>query len=259
MNRLRVLLPTVIFCAASSAFGALGNVVASFPSPAPNPEALTRCAVSDDWLYVFCNNSPWYIYRVNAETGSVLSATLSPWTDETRGLAYMQGNLYMVNEYNDRIYVHHYTTMSIIASFYTYHDVTGGLDTRGTSEIGSGATELWSTRVSPPTIFRHNIQNGSVLSSFPAHSSGAYDCAWDWRSQVLWAGGGTSTVYGYNTNGTIVASFTSPALYPRGMTYYNYFLWIGTTTGSNYIWKVECPNLTGIRPVSFGRVKTLFE
>lgn len=245
---------------AAVAFGALGTVVASYPSPNVYPIAMAR-ATNNDYTWVFTNTGPGYIYRLNSENGSVYATYATSNATNTRGLSYQYGGyLYLGNYSNDYIYRYNTSLGSLYSSYSAHHDMYGGLAVRATSDGGSGATQIWSTDTDPGRIYLHNISTGSVVTSF-ASSHAPYDPAWDWRNNVIWAGAlSTNRVFGYNTSGSVVASFTVPASYPYGATYYGQYLWISTTASPARIWKVHCPSgmFTSIAPSSLGRVKSFY-
>ncbi|MGD8718479.1 MAG: hypothetical protein PVH29_06600, partial [Candidatus Zixiibacteriota bacterium] len=64
--------------AAAAAYGDFGVVVKSYAAPAGYPIALAHGGSSGD-LWVYCNSSPYNIYRLDAETGSVYGSVMSPW------------------------------------------------------------------------------------------------------------------------------------------------------------------------------------
>jgi hypothetical protein len=67
-------------------------------------------------------------------------------------------------------------------------------------------------------------------------------------------------VFGYTTDGSLVASFQAPASRPRGAAYLGGYLWISTGASSNqYIYKVHCPDDVGVAPASLGRIKALLK
>lgn len=267
---------------ANCAWGDFRQVVASFPPPARYPLALARGA-DDAHMWVFCNDPPYNIYRINAETGSVYESVASPWGTDTRGLAYAAGGyLYVGDFYADHIYLVHYSNIrSVISSFPAGHYNVAGLALKAMGDGGVGGNSLWSTTVPPlwsdnriggargkPArqhdawlcgVYLHNRTTGSIISSFPP-DLGVVDVAWDWRNDILWGGG--AALAGYKPTGSYVGSFWfyrgHSKCHLRGMCYFNQYLWAGATWPEPLILKIHCPLGIGVEPASLGKVKALF-
>ena len=120
---------------------------------------------------------------------------------------------------------------------------------------GVNARAIFASNVFPRGVWRHDLTTGSVISSFSAVKP-FVDICWDWRNKIIW-GGYQSTVYGYRTNGSCVASFASPGDLPYGFAYFGEYLYV-TTYGDNYIWQIHCPSFPAVEPTSAGKVKALF-
>jgi hypothetical protein len=133
-----------------------------------------------------------------------------------------------------------------------------------TGDGGSAPTYMLCNNGSPAypwTVYRHNLLTGSIYASFnPPYQP--YDLAWDWRNELIWTGNIGNMVYGYNTAGSLVTSFSIPANYPLGFAYTSNYLWVSTTAGSHYIWKIHCPkfldNGTNVVPESIGKIKATY-
>lgn len=255
------------------AWGALGDIVASFPAPATYPIALAVPANYVEYLWVYCNENPFRIYRVSGNTGSIYSSYVSPFGLSTHGLTYSwkgggglpQGSyLWIGNRSNNYIYRCNYVNGSIYASFPANHDVGGGLAAMATGDGGSAPTYMLSNAQNPwnpRPIYRQNLLTGLIYDSFvPPYR--AYDLAWDWRNEIIWTGNIGNIVYGYNTAGSLVSYFRIPKRYPLGFAYTSNYLWVSTTAGSHWIWKIHCPkfvdNKTNIKPASIGKIKATF-
>jgi hypothetical protein len=124
-----ILLTVAVALSASFAFGRLGDIVASFPAPASYPIALAVPNYYHQYLWIYCNVSPYRIYRVSGDTGSVYSSFISPQGDVTRGLTYsfygggglpLGSYLWMGNSDTYHIYRCRYTDGSVYASFPAY-------------------------------------------------------------------------------------------------------------------------------------------
>ncbi len=267
-----VFLTAALSFAAGSAFGALGDVINSFPAPEAYPVALAVPRNYGMYLWVYCQTGRQRIYRVSGTTGSVYSSYTSPQGNYTRGLTFSYGGgvgvpvgdyLWMGNYQNDYVYRCRFWDGSIYASFPAGHDMTGGLAAMAINDGGQRPNFMASGQQTTRWIYRQSLTNGSIYSSFLAYTSGAvHDLAWDWRNMIIWTGSPSpgNVVCGFRSTGSFVGSFTIPALYPRGFAYTSNILWVSTTLGSNRIWLFHCPYTPdfGVEPASMGRIKATF-
>jgi hypothetical protein len=254
--------------AVGAACGRLGDVITSFRAPANYPIALAvEGTVSPYYLYVYCNTSPYRIYKTNAVSGSIFSSFVSPQGIYTRGLTYSFGGggglptgsyLWMGNYSTDRIYRCNPDNGTVYASFPANHDMSAGLAAMAIGNGGRSPTYMLSGDDSPRCVYRQSLTNGSIYSSFGT-SLPIYDLAWDWLSRVIWTGNTGNGVYAFTTGGLLAASFPMPVNNPLAFAYNRQYLWVGTTAGSHRIWMIHCPDLwPAVGPVSIGRVKALF-
>jgi hypothetical protein len=258
-----VFLSVAAVLVASAAFATLGSVVASFAAPANYPIALAR-ANNDAYMFVYCNASPYYIWRINSETGAVQASFPATFGSSTRALAYSfggapGGSYLWVAHYSSGNYARtNYSTGSIYSSWAAGHSIYGGAP-EATADGGSNPQSMILTYSSPAYVWRHTPTSGSIMSSFPVSPAFSYDVAWDWRNQLVWGYYSGTTVYGRNLSGSTVASFAAPASYPLAATYRGEYLWLGTTTGTHRIWKIHCPAGVGIAPASMGKIKAMYK
>lgn len=263
-----ILIAAALTFGAGSVFGALGDIYASFPAPASYPIALAR-ANNPDYTWVYCNTSPYRIYRINAHTGSIFASYVSPQGIGTRGLTYNYGGggglplgsyLWMGNYLKYYIYRCNYATGSAYASFPAYSSTLNGLAVKATGHGGYCPTHMLSSNANTERVYHKDLITGSIRKLFTA-SHDVYDLAYDWENEIIWTGNLGNVVYGYNTNGSLVTSFTIPANYPLGFAHQHNFLWVGTTLGSHRIWKIHCPPFTAsanVVPASMGKIKAAF-
>ena len=185
---------------AGAAYAVLGQIVASWPSPANYPIAAAR-ANNNAYFWLYCNTSPYRIWRVNSETGAVQASYTSPFTSATRGLSYNYNGggglpsgsyLWIGNSTTDRIYRCHLTTGSIYASIPANHDMYGGLAVTATGDGGQSPTYMLSTDSSPAMTWRQSLTSGSIYNSFS--TTGVYDIAWDWRNRLVWHRNGNTII-----------------------------------------------------------------
>jgi hypothetical protein len=253
--RKSLLLAIVVFSAAATVYGALGDIVSSFPAPASSPRGLAR---ANGVLFCLDYNTPNYVYRLSPSTGAVTGSWPAPYTTGNRGLAYIYGGYVYVGCWsNDTIYRCDSGDGSVIASWAAGHD-PNGLAPVATGDGGSGATSLYCSDSSPIYFWEHHYTTGSIMGSFAAPHSSYNDIAYDWRNQIIWQYDNDQVVYGIDTSGSVVASFawTGYGSY-NGITYHGEYLFIAADTGDT-IYRVHCPNNVGVRPASMGKVKAIF-
>jgi len=256
---------------AATAFGAFGDVVASFRSPATYPIALAIPGNYTSYLWAYCNSSPYNIYRMAGRTGSVYSSYTSPFTSATRGLTYSYNGggglptgsyLWIGNYSTDRIYRCNYSTGSAYAYIPANHDMYGGIAAMATADGGSAPNYMLSDDTSPAMIYRQHLTTGSIYSSFTPSPSTIYDLAWDWRNQVIWTAGDSGYyIRAFRTNGTLAGSMRIPNYYALGFCYTSNYLWVACTIGSpsHYIYMMHCPQTNlGVAPTSVGKIKSLY-
>jgi len=256
---------------ATAAFGAFGDVVASFAAPATYPIALGIPGNYTSYLWAYCNSSPYNIYRMAGSTGSVYSSYTSPFTSATRGLSYSYNGggglptgsyLWIGNYSTDYIYRCDYNNGSAYASFNANHDMYGGIAVMATGDGGNAPSYMLSDDTSPVYIYRQSLTNGSIYSSFVPNISSIYDLAWDWRNQVIWTAGGSDRyIYAFNTAGSRVGSMAIPNYYALGFCYTSNYIWVACTIGSpsHYIYMIHCPQTNlAVTPTSVGKIKSLY-
>jgi hypothetical protein len=254
-----------VMCVAAMAYGALGDIVASYRAPATYPLAAAR-ANNSAYMWMYCNSSPYNIYRIHADTGSVYGSYVKDGS-ATRGMAYSYGGapsgsyLWIANYSTDYVHMCDYSTGSTYNSWSAGGHDPYGLAPQATADGGHNPLSIISTDTSPTYTWRHNPMTGSILGSFNHGGTYAYDCAWDWRNQLVWGGyGSPGVVRGWTLTGSVFASFTVPNTYPYAITYWGQYLFIGCTIPNHYCYKVHCPILpgSGVAPSSVGKVKALF-
>ncbi len=253
--------------AAGAAFAALGDVVASWPSPAKFPLALAR-GPDPTQMWVYCNGWPNKIFRVNAETGSVYGSFLHYKAQNyTSGLTFSYGGpapysgsyLWVGDALNRCVYMSDPTTGSVYLS-YSVASRPYGLAVEGAADGGRAPKAIFtSDGYSNAFIWRRQLTTGSIMSSFAA-THDVRDIAYDWRNDLIWARAGDTIVGRDPATGSIAASFASPPGPAKAFTYHGEYLWIGTTTDYHRVYKVHCPGvLSRVVPSSLGRVKALFK
>ncbi len=253
--RKTLLLAAAVFAATATAYGALGDIVSSFPAPASQPRGLARANVV---LFVLDYNSPNRVYLLNPTTGSVTGSWPAPYDTGNRGLAYIFGGYVYVGCWsNDTIYRCNAVTGSVYGSWVVGHEPQG-LAPVQTGDGGEGATSLYCSASSPSYFWQHHYTTGSVISSFAAPHSSIQDITYDHRNRLIWRYN-SNVVYGITTSGSVARSFAWPGHGSyAGMAYYGPYLFISATT-QQYIYVVHCPQyVPAVTPTSAGKVKALF-
>jgi len=252
------LLATLALAAASlapPALAALGDVVSSFRAPGTNVRGLAR---SSTRLHVLIYGNPTIIYRVAPVTGSVYGSWQPSFGNNCRGLGFSTpGRLWVGCYANDHVYECRATTGSVFGSWNATNNAYG-VAPYCTGDGGVGTTALFTSDTNPEAFcWRHTLTSGSVLASFPTPIRSYFDIAWDHRNRLIWMGSFPDLVYGYDTAGSVAASFTVPATYPYGLAYYGEYLWVGCD-GNDYVYRLHCPGTSAVVPASAGKVKALF-
>ena len=242
----------LVLCTVGAAFAALGDVVASWPTPGGQCVAL---AVSNSYIYAL-SLAQSRVYIMNITTGSIVGSLPAAGGSDTRGLAYVSGNYLWQGRSNYEplvFYETHATTGSIYRSIPSPSVNDRGLAPLCTGDGGVGTTALLSTTWTAPWLLSHvNMTTGSVTASYPT-PAGVYDPAYDWRNRLVWGAWASHYISGFTTTGSLVATFRAPeSIFAAAYT--GEYLYLTQRT----IWKVHCPPFTGVAPSSFGRVKAVF-
>ncbi|MEE8640913.1 MAG: hypothetical protein V3T41_10930 [bacterium] len=254
--------------AAGTAFGALGDVVASWPAPERIPLGLAR-GPDPSQMWVYCNEWPNLIYRVHSDTGLVYGSFFHyEAQNNVRGLSFScggpapySGNYLWVGDVLNRcVYMSDPATGRVYLS-YSIASAPSGLAVEATGDGGLAPKAMFMDEsVIGAHVYRLQLTTGSVLSSFLFDSPYIKDIAYDWRNNLVWATWARDgAVVGCDADtGSIAASFPSPPGTPYAFTYCGEYLWIGTTN-YHYVYKVHCPADISVAPASLGRVKALFK
>jgi hypothetical protein len=258
---------------AGPAFGAIGDLVASFPAPGSNRHY--GLAADANYLYTHHSSSvgSWPIFIIDRRDGSFVGSYRSPFYGVTpgnyncfRGLSYQGGGyIWATNYAYDIVIKFRASDGSFISSWGT------GFGTRRTYGIcarnykpSTGSLEGFtiSEYYAPRRIWNFNA-SGSFVSSFVGCA--AADFAWDYFMRMVWAADvSDGYVYGYDwRSGRLLSSWTwrvRPTINDAyGVAYYGSYLYVLTTSGTpdEYIWVFHCI-IMDVKPASFGRVKALF-
>ena len=213
MKAVALLVSAVAF-AAAPAGAYLGEVVASFRTPANLPGAV---ATSGNYIYVYCAGRylpPFHtIFQINATTGATVASFASPFGSSTSGLGYEYGGYLWIGRYSSYLARCDAATGSVYSSLpVTQHSLGGGIACQGDPTRPGTLAAVISCGASPYLCTRHRT-SGSLLSSFPTPIL-FRDPAWDYRNGVIWFPvyqSPSRTVRAYTTAGSFAASFTMPS------------------------------------------------
>jgi hypothetical protein len=236
---------------ASPALGKFGDVVASFPAPAPKPTAL---AWGGGNLYCFCETAPFLFWKINPATGNAIgSFRFAKTAENTAGLTHDGKYFWAGNRVENRIYRFGWGG-STISSFKATWDVGLGLGWSGFHLWGTEESGTWS-------FYLYQIRpDGKVVRSYATYYK-MYDLAWDGR--YLWTPQYDEVAKVYYivclelSLGDTVAKFRAPADQARGMAYDGTYLWVSTMADNGRLWKIDIGGV-GVEPSSLGRVRALF-
>lgn len=236
---------------AASASAKVGDVIASFPAPAPNPTTMTWV---DGNLYCFCETPPYNIWKVKPSNGSVLgSFRFAKAAGDTAGLAHDRQYFWVGNRVENVIYCFE-SGGSVVSSFKATWDVGEGL--------AFSDYHLWGTERGGEWNFMlyQMRRDGKVIRSYSLYYQ-MYDPVWDGR--YIWVPSYDNIVKLYRiacmdvVDGSVVTMFPSPADGARGMAFDGAYLWLSTMADDGRIWKID-RGTVAVEPASLGRVKALY-
>ncbi|MGD8719297.1 MAG: hypothetical protein PVH29_10800 [Candidatus Zixiibacteriota bacterium] len=237
----RIGLVVALSLVGAAAWGVFGELIASFPGPGTNPSALAW-----DGEYLWCTTqTPDYTFRLDPGDGSIVSSYTTGFGYSARGLTWADSSIYDGRYSPDS--VNRRTTSGSIISSFLVDDIYGGLAYDG--------SYFWVTSNTPRGFWQYTT-DGSLVSSFSI-SFPPFDPGWDGTYLYCGSYSPTHTVYQLTTTGSIVATLSPPAGYPWGCCSDGTYLWIATTVGSHYIWKLDLGD-NAVAPSSIGKVKAIF-
>ena len=235
----------------ASAGADLGDVLASFPSPAPKPTSLTW---ADGNLYCFCKTPPYNIWKIKPSNGNVLgSFRFARAAGDTEGIANDGRYFWVGNAAENVIYCLQWGG-SVVSSFRTSWNVGRGLACSDYHVWGTEAGGEWNFKI------YQMRRTGEIVRSYAVYYQ-MFDPVWDGR--YIWVPDYDQVVKWYRiiridpTDGRIVTTFQSPADEARGMAYDGMYLWLSTMADNGRIWKIDTGGV-GVAPASLGRVKALY-
>jgi hypothetical protein len=250
-GRLIFLAATVYALTAATASGRFGEIVASFPAPAPKPVALTW---ANGNVYCFCQTAPYLIWKVGPGSGKVLASfKFAKAGPDTAGLAYDGEYFWVGNKATDYVYRFEWGG-GVASSFKANWDFGQGLAWSGFHLWGTEKGTQWSHGYYQMRIDGRVVRTYSALYEL-------YDLAWDGTN--FWAPEYDDVTKSYRVvgfepaGGSVVGSFATPADEPWGAAYDGRYLWVSTLEDNGRLWKADLRGLA-VEPGSLGRVKALF-
>ncbi|MGD8718910.1 MAG: hypothetical protein PVH29_08825 [Candidatus Zixiibacteriota bacterium] len=250
-----VFLALAVLFLASTAFAALGDIIASWELPISSPRGVAK---SIDHIYYLAYQSPNVVVRLD-NAGSFVSSWTCPHSTQNRGLAYSWGGYIWVGCYgNDQVYCCNADNGSVYYSWDADHDPYG-LAPFCTGNGGAGTTRIITYDYSPDSAYYHILTNGSVTNSTPLADEFYYDLAYDWLYRLIWKyDSSPAGVFGmYYMTGSVLCSFPSPSGGTCfGIAYHGTYLYIACS--NNWMYQVQGPLPMAITPASMGGIKAIF-
>ncbi len=256
--------------AGGAAFGALGDLVASFPNH-PRGSGVTHYGLAADGVYLYSVRyiNSRYIYRMLRTTGSLVSSYPNPLLqipggeerNYVRGLSYGGGPYLYIANYSTRSVGCFYASNGSLLSTWLWPSSPGRIGICCTHDGTNPGNYLW---LNSGGYFYRTTTTGSIVTTFEIAPPANRDLAWDYVNGLMWYGDNAfEYVCGITTTGSFVASWVLPPKVknPFGVAYYGNYLYVSTSYGTpdEYIWVYHCPNINTISPTSLGRVKALFK
>jgi hypothetical protein len=253
-----VLIALGLLLVGSTAFAALGDLVATYPLPVANPRGVAK---SNAYIHYVAYSNPNVVVTLTND-GSFVRSWPCPTSLYNRGLSYSWGgNIWVGNYGTDMVYRCDYYDGSVYYSWNAGHDPYG-VATYCTGDGGAGLANILTYDSSPNLLYYHVWTNGAVVHSTPLAYPSSYDIAYDWRNRLVWKkiSFGELVTGMYYYDGNVIASFHSPVSGTAyGMAYSATYLYIAYY---NCIAKVHCPDLglddTNIAPASMGGIKAMY-
>jgi len=237
---------TLTLLVATSAFGAFGDVISSFPLA---PVLGASRGLTWDGVYLWSCDNLW-VYRLTTAGSIVSSFRVSP-----AGYAQLWGAAYD----GSYVWISEQTLSNpcAVSRFTTTGSRVGGFTVYETSGFYDGLTWdngfIWLDGKKYTTI-------GSIVSSFgigaPFHDTA-------FVGHYMWANGPDLTyVYEWTTTGSLVASFAIPnGGQAAGKTFDGQYLWVVSSyvmaSAPPYAYQIDIA-VTGVDPASFGEIKALY-
>ncbi|MEE9456695.1 MAG: hypothetical protein V3W11_06065 [bacterium] len=268
--RKSILIALALALLAGTAYGALGDLVASFPNQPRSPLTSHYGLAADaNYLYSFMYYSSWRypIIRMRRTTGAFVSSYPMPgptYPQYNRSISYDgTGNIYG-NNYSRRYVVRFRASNGSMLSTWTWPTTMPARGALAVDHTGTGAgTNIYQSYYNG-TWFKSSL-TGSLKSSWrgPGYTY-SYDMAWDYGNKMIWYSNySTEFIYGCNTRGSIIKSWGVPVSVwdPYGIAYWGNYLYVSTIYGTpdEHIWVYHVPANIGVAPASVGKVKALFQ
>jgi len=266
--RKSILIILALALLAGTAYGALGDLVASYDNIGTSTHY--GLAADANYVYSFYYYSTWRYptIRMRRSNGSFVSSYPNPLGTGSgqyyiRGLSYDGLGYLYYNNYSQRRVGRARASNGALVSSWTWPSgtrygicVDHGGTTGGTNIYQNYTTNTWwvsSLTGSQKRAFRAPVNNYS------------YDTAWDYGNKLIWcANYNDEYIYGIlPSNGSVKAKFAFPVgpENPYGIAYWGNYLYVSSTSGTpdEYIWVFHCPANVGVTPASVGKVKALFQ
>ena len=254
----------------AGAYGALGDLVASFPNqPALGTSTHYGLAADGTYLYSYYYTTGYNVYRMLRSNGSLVSSYPCPFGTSSPGYLMRggeydgTGNILWINYSSTLVGRANASTGSMLS---TWTWGTGSRYAVCSNHNGTSGGNYIYTNYYYGDFWTHTTTGSQISSwSLPFYTYN-YDMAWDWNNKLIWAVNyNNDWVYGIDpVQGELVRSFRHPeqanisSIY--GIAYWPPYLYVSNSGGTpdEYIWVLQCPNNVTVTPASLGKVKALF-
>ncbi len=231
ISALFVIISIAIF-SVNIVFAEIGSVIHSFPTPGGKPTGLTWDG-QNLWVADIGTNR---IYKIDSQTGVVLSSFASPQNSVINGLAWDGTNLWCTDNGDaNRIYQLNILDGSILRTIQ--------LNTGSPRGLTFDGVNLWYQDSAEKTIYKLDLQSGTVLKSFT--SPGGYNRGLAWDGKYLWSTDrDKNEFYLIDTlRQSVFQIINAPGAYSYGITFDGGYIW-NVDYDTDTIYKIQ---VTGIK------------
>jgi hypothetical protein len=253
-----ILTVTLTALLAATAYAAMGQILASWPSPKyPNTITVNGIAFEGDYIWLKNDSCEETGVLKCTKMGSLVKEIAFPfwhWNDSS-GLAYDGEYLWTIHhqfQWPRWDFYTKYTTNGSTVSYFQIH----GYPLYGSSQsVSWDGQYLWTDeRLSTVKAGKYTTA-GSLLGTFAMPpgwgTAGAY------YNHQIWAGGNNNYIYGMNIAGALVGSFPAPGGSVRAVGFDGEYLWTGDANKPQYFYKVDI-DVVDVEPGSFGKIKGIY-
>ena len=245
----KVVAVVITASAAAAAWGAWGEVVASFPAPGSQAGGLTFDGTYL-WFADYTNTSST-IYKMTT-SGGYEGQWVKPWP-YVMGLAWDGTYLWADTLTTRYVYCVKTSDMSVLSSFY---GPSGHMMGMGCDADYLYINDWQDVRVAKVTFTGSLRQLIPVLPPSPSGVAVQGEYLW-YSTRSYFVPTQAQCIKAYKSNGSAIASFQSPDSQATDLGIQGNYLWVSGLT-NKYIYKVDATPEVAVAPSSLGKVKALF-